>query len=347
MKKNSSNSEDSNPIARPINGIANNTSLTNPPSAISKAPADEFRKPENSFASVGNQFPNHMASNSSSDYTEGNSVNSKGNNTLNKAFSDLSKREAEIQGKVKSGSATTSDNEELAKLRQQIADLQTQIDSNKKIKNSDVQKSDFNTNTAASSSNGAFPQVANQNALRIAPPDSASRAATLNSNPFSLANDSQIDRTGSLNPAIKNGTISSATSIPKGAEGTASKVYGIVLMKNGEPTDDLSKVADNPKETDLLLMIEKSNGSPFVIKENGQYLTVVPEMKDGKVVFLNGKPKLIKKKIDKNKAMLSALRKDALKQDSVGALRQADTVVPNFRLKEFKDAQNAALEANH
>jgi hypothetical protein len=329
--------EDVKPQSNPISGVVNNN--TTIPSSNSKVAVDDFKKSENGFTNLGNQFQNHLSSNPLVDNLSGHSVN----NPLSKSFEDLSNKEAVLQNKVNSGVSTPTENAELIKLRQQIASMQTQIAANKKLKNSNI-----DSNIDSSSKSGTVSQVANQDTLKVAPHESAPMATSQNNNPFSTGIDSPSDRTGSFNPVLKSGGMASATATAKssGSEGTAAKIYGIVLTKNGELTEDLSKVAENPKDADILFLIEKSNGSPFVIKENGQYLTVVPEMKDGKVVYLNGKPKIIKKKIDKNKAMLSALRKDIPKEDSMGALRQADTV-PSYRLKQLQDAQKDALETRH
>jgi hypothetical protein len=122
-----------------------------------------------------------------------------------------------------------------------------------------------------------------------------------------------------------------------GSKSSGSSAYGLALTRSGDVTEDLSKIADNPKEAELFIMAEKSNGKPFIIRENGLLVQVIVEKDDaGKAIIENGKPKLKKIKLTKDK--------EAIVAREFNVVREAKTVRDTVRLQELRRTTEDAVK---
>jgi hypothetical protein len=102
-------------------------------------------------------------------------------------------------------------------------------------------------------------------------------------------------------------------------------------------TSDLSKIVENPKESEIIGLLEKNDGQPFLIRENGVLIQVQIE-KDvaGKVVTINGRPKLKRLKI--------GTEKEVLVQKELNMIREAKKTTDTVRLRDLNSTTREALK---
>ncbi|MGZ3790596.1 MAG: hypothetical protein ACXVLQ_18990, partial [Bacteriovorax sp.] len=93
---------------------------------------------------------------------------------------------------------------------------------------------------------------------------------------------------GSSNAAIHAPAPQGASgAVGNGAKATNEKAMaGIVLTKTGEVVQDQTSIIDNPKEGDIISLLEQTKGQPFLIRENGVLIKV------SALLDASGKPQL-------------------------------------------------------
>lgn len=271
--------------------------------------------------------------------------NSSATQSVMKRISELEEREKALKKKADEKVATSGESEEMKQLRLQIEELRGQLAKkdnvdalgNKIVGVKEVAGSAGTTAkypTAANTS-GATTAIVSKGDSRdsVSERDSYS-ASTARSNfsDSSVMGPTQDMRT----PASVSGAKSAIGGSSKTGSSSAS-AFGMVLTRNGDLSEDLTKIADNPKEADLIIMAEKSNGQPFIIRENGLLVQVVIEKDDaGKAIMENGKPKLKKIKLSKDK--------EALVVREFNVVREAKTVRDTVRLQELRRTTEDAVK---
>lgn len=239
-------------------------------------------------------------------------------NSLQKKLEELTTKENSLKDKMNSEGTSTSSNKEMEGLQKQIEELRNQLADSKK----DTVKAINQATIAKESSNKDLPSVASNNV----PAYDFKKATYGTSN--AKREDRNIDNTSADSSRFESGSIGSGSS-GAGSQAVASrsissvsgrsadsvKGFGLVLTKSGETTEDISKIADNPKDADILVLAEKSNGKPFIIRENGDLIQVQIKLDaNGKPVYVNGKPELLKKKLSKEAQIQVAKNLDAIKE---------------------------------
>lgn len=231
-----------------------------------------------------------------------------------KSSNDVSGNEiGSVKERVKE---TNSESDELLKLRKQIEDFkktQTQSDSSKalasenssaaSLKNANnlSQKRESEREHSSIAMNGMNPDIGvarNGDNLYKAPV-----SGTNNNSEISQA----ATTTASLARAVGPSNVANAVS----KNGNDRSSFGIILSKNGETMIDPSSIIDNPKEGDIINLLEKGHGEPFLIKENGTLVKIAPLLDE------LGKPKISKdgkplfKKVRLSKEQQTAIAKEA------------------------------------
>jgi hypothetical protein len=264
------------------------------------------------------------------------------NNALMKKLDELSDREKTISKKVEDKVATAAESEEMKELQRQIEELKKQVAAssgqdalgNKLI----APKVDPAAATAAAIADKSKAQTPSSIAAQSSPAQTSKREAadydsynqsSKGRSSFESANDNIADS--------KPSSVSRATASGGAKGGASSGSFGLVLSRSGELTEDLSKIAENPKDSDILSMIEKSNGKPFIIRENGALIQIVPTFDSaGKIVLENGKPKLKKVKLSKDAEVQIARE--------FNPIREAKVVRDTVRLHQLKAMTTEAVK---
>lgn len=251
---------------------------------------------------------------------------------INKKLDELAEKEKALRKKADEKTITSAESEEMKELRRQIEELKTQL-------SSQGTKKDVLGNKligANSSSAAAGPSPSPTPSVKP-----GQMYATSSSRGEARGSDSGSDRSGSSKGydevSMGGADRSTASARALGGSGAAGKgsdakgvrSFGVVLTSNGEVTEDLAKIVENPKDTDILMLFEKSKGKPFLIKENGALVQVIAELDDkGNPILENGKPKLKKVKLSKEAERLVA--------KEINVIRESKTVRDTARLRDLK-----------
>lgn len=113
--------------------------------------------------------------------------------------------------------------------------------------------------------------------------------------------------------AKASGPANASSAVSKGSSDKNN--FGILLSKTGEALIDPSSIVDNPQEADILNLLERSHGQPFLIKENGTLVKVAPLFDDsGKPqISKDGKPLFKKVRLSKDQQAAIAKETDIIK----------------------------------
>lgn len=265
------------------------------------------------------------------------------NQSVMKRISELEEREKALKKKTDDKVATSAESDEMKQLRMQIEELKGQLAKSNNMDalgNKMVVAKDGAASTATATAK--YPAATNLpgTASAIVSKKDSREVGSERENYSANVPRSNYSDNGSVGspdmraPASVGGGKSAIGSMGKGGSATA---FGMALTRSGELTEDLSKIADNPKEAELFILAEKSNGQPFIIRENGLLVQVVVE-KDtsGKMLLENGKPKLRKIKLSKEK--------EALVAREFNVVREAKTVRDTVRLQDLRKTTEDAVK---
>lgn len=254
-------------------------------------------------------------------------------NSIQKKLDELTKKEAALKS---SSSETDSNNsspnsKEVDSLQKQIEELRSQLAESKKVNSNninpaskDVAIKDNAIASATSSPNFDFKKQTYGTSNTNQNDRSSDSSSSNDSSRFESASIGSSGG-GSANQAINSRAIAS---VSNAKVSDSVKSFGLVLTKSGESTEDISKIADNPKESDILILAEKSNGKPFIIRENGDLVQVqIKTDANGKPIYVNGKPEYIKKKLSKEAQVQVA--------KNLNAIREAKEVRDTVRLQQL------------
>ncbi len=303
----------------------------------------------NSYNQSGDKFSLNPNSGKFSDSgspigsTSGTSLNSAEANANNASISrkidELSERETKLKKKIEEGEATPLESVEVAELRRQIEELKKQMN--------DQQSK---TVGVVATGKGSATSDRGQTARQISSADSGPSQVSFEdraiqrgqsvsgaqNNNFS-SNNSDFQAANDRSNFFGNASRSTAAVGGRSTGSNDSRSYGLVLTKSGELTSDLSKIVENPKESEIIGLLEKNDGRPFLIRENGVLVQVQIE-KDhaGRVVTINGRPKLKKLKIGTDK--------EVLVQKELNMIREAKKTTDTVRLRDLNQTTREALK---
>lgn len=282
------------------------------PNEFSKVQNDQFAngiisKSNNQNLTSNSNFFNQPVANKNNPVVENAPVeDSHVKRTLERRLNELSHRSNELKDKLSSGTASTTEQSEFRSIASELeklrAEMQAQRKENADLKqamaNNGPQKTGVQTTVSdrATTSAAGIPTIlggqTRSNGFEERP-----AIAAKESGPTHIKTDDGIVTT-SPSSSSSSGAVRSNLAA---AKSDALKSYGLVLTKNGELSEDFTKIAENPKENDLQILAVKSDGKPFLIKENGELVQVSMKLDStGKPVMVNGKIELIKKKLSKD-----------------------------------------------
>lgn len=333
----------SNPIAQsdsmisqntlaPINKMIEDTAITN--------------EVKNGISQFGKSVSTPPIQTPIVDYQPNEFESASNSQSIMKRISELEEKEKALKKKAEEKLATSGESEEMRQLRLQIEELKGQLAKKENVDalgNKIVSAKDANAATAATTSS-KYPTATNITSSTSAivskrdsrEPSGERETYAQTSSRSNFADNQNMGSQDIRVPASTVGAKSAIGSTAKSGSGAAS-AFGMVLTRNGEVTEDLTKIADNPKDADLIIMAEKSNGQPFIIRENGLLVQVVVEKDDaGKAIMENGKPKLKKIKLTKEK--------EALVAREFNVVREAKTVRDTVRLQELRRTTEDAVK---
>lgn len=183
-----------------------------------------------------------------------------------------------------------SNNLSSPKTNDEIDDLRRQVDELKKSQVTGVEAKSLDRDNVAFKSHN--PKASNN---------------TTSKNSFNDIDDSKMDVSNNVSSPNK-GTASHFESGASQSE-AAAKSYrassdksakGIILSKSGEVMQDPNAILDNPKEGEIVRLLEATNGQPFIIRENGVLIKITLELDTfGKPQIFSGKPRYKKERLTK------------------------------------------------
>ncbi len=262
---------------------------------------------------------------------------------LRTRLSDLEKREKALS---KSKNQNFQDiksfeslgpSDELQNLRQQIEDLKNQQSKSNSVKNnSDNEGIQKNSQSAKESE-----EARTQNRLVSAKIKTNSEGSFEEENNLpsrSTENNRDFENLPNAGPIAGNGASKFLPStagriVAASAKGNQDKIEGgIVLSKSGELFIDPNKILDNPKEGEILNLLEQSKGLPFLIRENGFLVKVSAELDAFGKPQLTSNGKLRFKKIRLSKEQQETVVKEALNiQKAMKEVERDPTRLYNLR----------------
>lgn len=206
-------------------------------------------------------------------------------------------------------SSASKDNDELAALRKQIEELKAERDKTKTAENpASPNKEDARPmeSSSASERSTTLRSSADKTASEFTRPDDQ----VMNRSLASSAAGANADYPAEVQAAAGGGRAPASQSAggAAGSKGSGEKgAAGLVLTKNGEAVD-AAAILENPNEGDIALLMEKTKGEPFLIRENGELVKVAPilDSRGKPIVSSDGKIKFKKIKLTKAQQELIA-----------------------------------------
>lgn len=241
-------------------------------------------------------------------------------NPLEEKLKALEKKEKTLRRKISSGASAESEqdeqSDELAALRRQIEELK-QEKAAATPKKSDQDSRIASGNGESQSASGA-PGTDRPASLKISADNSAGEtarkeeAAAVRSMAASQGADFAADSgAGAVGAAGRNPASTGAGGSASGKAGAEKLGGGLVLTKNGELALDPTTILENPNEGDIALVMEKTKGEPFIIRENGELVKVAPVLDAKGKLVLSSEGKIKFKKIKLTKAQQELIVKES------------------------------------
>lgn len=333
-------------LNRPISQIAQSDSLIGQNSSMINKVADEVtiaNEVKNGISQFGKSTSTPVIQTPNVDYQPSVFDNPSTSQSLMKRISELEEKEKALRKKADDKVAGTGESEEMKQLRLQIEELRGQLakkDNVDALGNKIVTAKDAIT-SAASAASVKYPtatNLPNSSTAIVSKRDSREANSDRDTYASNATRSNYSDASPMSAQDIRSpASVGGAKAAVFGSKGSGSSAFGLALTRSGDVTEDLSKIADNPKEAELIIMAEKSNGKPFIIRENGLLVQVIVEKDDaGKAIIENGKPKLKKIKLTKDK--------EALVAREFNVVREAKTVRDTVRLQELRRTTEDAVK---
>lgn len=297
-----------------------------------QGPANKVIKPFESTLSENlnnfNSTDEHRREKEGSDYES----------KLRARLADLESREKAMTKKVSQVSETRDDedadgNSELTDLRRQIEELKNAGDKGIPQKSTSAEMAAAKAPQKSSPLNGKNTSLSSTQSTSVEEDERApsSLSKTGNHEPSKTLAEFNNSPGSSNDPASRLAAASTAggasTASKAGAEKSRS---GIILTQSGEVMQDPSKILDNPQETEIVGLLEVTNGQPFLIRENGILMKVTMELdSSGKPQIANGKPRF--KKIRLSKSQEATIVKEANLQKSMKEVERDPTRLFNLK----------------
>ncbi len=316
------------------------------PEAI-KNPSENLRQ-ENPRPMINNGIQNYQDLAAVSATENANKTTSGATEALDERLRSLEKKESSLGKKMPSPDSSVEalpESQELSELKREIAELKNK--KNNEMIPAKNNESATAQNFAGSEKSGfqgapsGGPTSLSSRFDREAPERLAIEQGVAPSRLAAPAASAEYAGETAVSAALGRAPASAAPGAQGLGKGGGDKggLTGALLTKRAEASNDPAMILENPNEGDISKAMERTNGEPFIIRENGELIKVAPVLDDkGKLVLLSdGTIKYKKIKLSKKQLELIAA-------DNTNVIKAAKEVgIEPIRLYKLKSMLKGVL----